>query len=75
MRINFKMLPKKQLLHHFDLASKTKNKILATQVVSELAKRNHISIEDQIRKLGQKAINENNLASFQMVIELWKVRD
>lgn len=74
MRINFKMRPKKQLLHLFDLASKTKNKILATQVVSELAKRNHISIEDQIRTLGQKAINENNLASFQMVIELWKNR-
>lgn len=66
------MLPEDRLLHLFDIAARADNKILAMQVVNELAGRNHISIEDQLRKLGQKANDEKNLASFQMVSELWK---
>ncbi len=72
MRLNISMLPEDRLLHLFDIAARADNKILAMQVVNELAGRNHISIEDQLRKLGQKANDEKNLASFQMVSELWK---
>lgn len=71
MRINLEMLPKKRLLHLFDLASKAKNKVLAMELVNELAKRNHIRVAEQLRKLGQKANDEKNLTSFQMVSELW----
>lgn len=71
MRINVKALPKDRLLHLFDLAAKAKNETLATQVVNELANRNHIRVAEQLRKLGQKANDEKNLASFQMVSKLW----
>ncbi|WP_297949629.1 hypothetical protein [uncultured Lactobacillus sp.] len=73
MRINIKALPKEKLLHLFDVAARSKNEVLAGRVVNELADRNHISIEDQIRKLGQKASDEKNLASFQMASKLWEV--
>lgn len=71
MRVNIKALPKDRLLHLFDLAAKTKNEVLADQVVNELARRNHIRVAEQLRKLGQKANDEKNLASFHMVSKLW----
>lgn len=71
MRISIKTLPKERLFHLFDLASKAENKVLATQVVDELARRNHIRVAKQLRKLGQKANDEKKLASFQMVSKLW----
>lgn len=71
MRINVKALPKDKLFHLFDLAAKAKNEVLADQVVNELAGRNHIRVTEQLRKLGQKANDEKNLASFQMVSKLW----
>ena len=71
MRINVKVLPEDKLFHLFDLAAKAKNETLATQVVNELANRNHIRVAEQLRKLGQKTNNEKNLASFQMVSKLW----
>ena len=71
MRINIKALPKDRLLRLFDLAAKTKNEVLADQVVNELAGRNHIRVAEQLIKLGQKANDEKNLASFQMVSKLW----
>lgn len=71
MRVNIKALPKDRLLHLFDLAAKTKNEVLADQVVNELAGRNHIRVVEQLRKLGQKANDEKKLASFQMVSKLW----
>lgn len=71
MRVNIKALPKEKLLHLFDLAAKTKNEFLAMQVVNELAGRNHIRVAEQLIKLGQKANDEKNLASFQMVSKLW----
>ena len=71
MRINIKALPKDRLLHLFDLAAKTKNEVLADQVVNELAGRNHIRVAEQLRKLGQKANDEKNIVSFQMVSKLW----
>ena len=71
MRVNIKALPKDRLLHLFDLAAKAKNEVLADQVVNELAGRNHIRVAEQLRKLGQKANDEKNLASFQMVSKLW----
>ena len=71
MRINIKALRKDRLLHLFDLAAKTKNEVLADQVVNELAGRNHIRVAEQLRKLGQKANDEKNLTSFRMVSELW----
>ena len=71
MRINVKALPKDRLLHLFDLAAKAKNETLATQVVNELAGRHHIRGAEQLIKLGQKANDEKNLASFQMVSKLW----
>lgn len=71
MRINVKALPKDKLFHLFDLAAKAKNEVLADQVVNELADRNHIRVAEQLRKLGQKANDEKNLASFQMVSKLW----
>lgn len=71
MRINVKVLPEDKLFHLFDLAAKAKNETLATQVVNELANRNHIRIAEQLRKLGQKTNDEKNLASFQMVSKLW----
>lgn len=71
MRVNIKALPKDRLLHLFDLAAKTRNEVLADQVVNELAGRNHIRVAEQLRKLGQKANDEKNLASFQMVSKLW----
>ena len=71
MRVNIKALPKDRLLHLFDLAAKTKNEILASQVVNELAGRNRIRVAEQLIKLGQKANDEKNLASFQMVSKLW----
>lgn len=71
MRINIKVLPKDRLLHLFDLAAKTKNEVLAMLVTKELAGRNHIRVAEQLRKLGQKANDEKNLASFQMVSKLW----
>lgn len=71
MRVNIKALPKDRLLHLFDLAAKTKNEVLADQVVNELARRNHIRVAEQLIKLGQKANDEKNLASFQMVSKLW----
>ena len=71
MRINIKALPKDRLLRLFDLAAKTKNEVLADQVVNELAGRNHIRVAEQLRKLGQKANDEKNLTSFRMVSELW----
>lgn len=71
MRINIKVLPKDRLLHLFDLAAKTKNEVLAMLVTKELAGRNHIRAAEQLRKLGQKANDEKNLASFQMVSKLW----
>lgn len=71
MRINVKELPKDKLFHLFDLAAKTKNEVLAMLVTKELAGRNHIRVAEQLRKLGQKANDEKNLASFQMVSKLW----
>ena len=71
MRVNIKALPKDRLLHLFDLAAKTKNEVLADQVVNELAGRNHIRVAEQLRKLGQKANDEKNIVSFQMVSKLW----
>ena len=71
MRINVKVLPEDKLFHLFDLAAKAKNETLATQVVNELANRKHIRVAEQLRKLGQKANDEKNLASFQMVSKLW----
>lgn len=71
MRINVKVLPEDKLFHLFDLAAKAKNETLATQVVNELANRNHIRVAEQLRKLGQKTNDEKNLASFQMVSKLW----
>lgn len=71
MRVNIKALPKDRLLHLFDLAAKTKNEVLADQVVNELAGRNHIRVAEQLRRLGQKANDEKKLASFQMVSKLW----
>lgn len=71
MRINIKVLPKDRLLHLFDLAAKIKNEVLAMLVTKELAGRNHIRVAEQLRKLGQKANDEKNLASFQMVSKLW----
>lgn len=71
MRVNIKALPKEKLLHLFDLAAKAKNETLATQVVNELANRKHIRVAEQLIKLGQKANDEKNLASFQMVSKLW----
>lgn len=74
MRISFEMLPKKKLLYLFDLAAKTHKDSLAAQVVKELAKKNHLTINDQLRKLGQQANERKCVASFQMVSELWKKR-
>ena len=71
MKINVKALPKEKLVHLFDLAAKAKSETLATQVVNELANRNHIRVAEQLRKLGQKTNDEKNLASFQMVSKLW----
>ena len=71
MRINVKALPKEKLLHLFDVAARSKNEVLAGQVVNELAGRNHIRVAEQLRKLGQKANDEKNLTSFRMVSELW----
>lgn len=74
MRLDISMLPKDRLLHLFDIAARADNKILAMQVVKELADRNHISVEDQIRKLGQRASKIKNTISFQMVSKLWNGR-
>ena len=71
MRINVKVLPEDKLFHLFDLAAKAKNETLATKVVNELANRNHIRVAEQLRKLGQKANDEKNIVSFQMVSKLW----
>ena len=71
MRVNIKALPKEKLFHLFDLAAKTKNEFLAMQVVNELANRKNIRVAEQLIKLGQKANDEKNLASFQMVSKLW----
>ena len=71
MKINVKALPKEKLVHLFDVAARSKNEVLADQVVNELAGRNHIRVAEQLRKLGQKANDEKNLASFQMVSKLW----
>lgn len=71
MRINIKALPEARLLHLFDVAARSKNEILASQVVNELAGRNRIRVAEQLIKLGQKANDEKNLASFQMVSKLW----
>ena len=74
MRINLTILPETSLLHLFDLFAKMENEILAMQVVKELAKRNHLRIDDQLRKLGQRANRRDNVISFQMVTDLWKAR-
>lgn len=71
MRINIKALPEAKLVHLFDVTARSKNEVLAGQVVNELADRKHIRVAEQLRKLGQKANDEKNLASFQMVSELW----
>ncbi len=71
MRINVKVLPEDKLVHLFDVAARSKNEVLAGQVVNELADRKHIRVAEQLRKLGQKANDEKNLASFQMVSKLW----
>ena len=71
MKINVKVLPEDKLFHLFDLAAKTKNEFLAMQVVNELANRKNIRVAEQLIKLGQKANDEKNLASFQMVSKLW----
>lgn len=71
MRINVKALPEAKLVHLFDVAARSKNKVLAGQVVNELADRKHIRVAEQLIKLGQKANDEKNLASFQMVSKLW----
>ena len=71
MRINVKVLPEDKLFHLFDLAAKAKNETLAMQVVNELANRKNIRVAEQLIKLGQKANDEKNLASFQMVSKLW----
>ena len=44
MRLNISMLPEDRLLHLFDIAARADNKILAMQVVNELAGRNHIRV-------------------------------
>lgn len=72
MRINLEILPTKRLLHIFDLASKAHNKFLAAQVVNELTKKNHLTIDDQLRKLGKLANRDDNIDSFQMVTRLWE---
>lgn len=72
MRINLTILPETSLLHLFDLFAKMENKILAMQVVKELAKRNHLKIDDQSRKLGQRANRRDNVISFQMITDLWE---
>lgn len=71
MRINIKALPEAKLVHLFDVAARSKNEVLAGQVVNELADRKHIRVAEQLRKLGQRANDEKNLASFQMVSKLW----
>ena len=71
MRINVKVLPEDKLFHLFDLAAKAKNETLAMQVVNELANRKNIRVAEQLRKLGQKANDEKNIVSFQMVSKLW----
>ena len=71
MRINVKVLPEDKLFHLFDLAAKAKNEFLAMQVVNELASRKNIRVAEQLRKLGQKANDEKNIVSFQMVSKLW----
>ena len=71
MRINIKALPEAKLVHLFDVAARSKNKVLAGQVVNELADRKHIRVAEQLRKLGQRANDEKNLTSFQMVSKLW----
>ena len=71
MRLNISMLPENRLLHLFDIAARAKNEFLAMQVVNELARRHHIRIAEQLRILGQRANDEKNLASFQMVSKLW----
>ena len=71
MKINVKALPKEKLVHLFDVAARSKNEVLADQVVNELADRKHIRVAEQLIKLGQKANDEKNLASFQMVSKLW----
>ena len=74
MRLKISMLPEDRLLHIFDIAARADNKILAMQVVNELAGRNHISIEDHLRKLGQRASENKNTLSFQIVSKLWNRR-
>lgn len=64
MKINVKVLPEDKLFHLFDLAAKAKNETLATQVVNELAGRNHIRVAEQLRKLGQKANDEKISLAF-----------
>lgn len=71
MKINVKALPKEKLVHLFDVAARSKNEVLADQVVNELADRKHIRVAEQLIKLGQKANDEKNLSSFQMVSKLW----
>lgn len=71
MRINIKALPEAKLVHLFDVAARSKNEVLAGQVVNELADRKHIRVAEQLRKLGQRANDEKNLTSFQMVSKLW----
>ena len=66
------MLPKKELLHLFDSASKTHKDFLAVQVVKELAKKSHLTIDYQLRELGRRAINRKCVTSFQMVNNLWR---
>lgn len=71
MRINIKALSEAKLVHLFDVAARSKNEVLADQVVNELADRKHIRVAEQLRKLGQRANDEKNLTSFQMVSKLW----
>ena len=71
MRLNISMLPEAKLVHLFDVAARAKNEFLAMKIVNELTGRNHISIEDQLRKLGQRASENKNTLSFQMVSKLW----
>lgn len=66
------MLPEDRLLHLFDIAARADNKVLAKQVVNELAIRHNIRVADEIRKLGQRASKNKNALSFQMLNELWK---
>lgn len=72
MRLNISMLPEDRLLHLFDIAARADNKVLAKQVVNELAIRHNIRVADEIRKLGQRASKNKNALSFQMLNELWK---